>query len=241
MDLDAVRKLIQEKLDDLDLDAKALSLRIGKSHSYISQFLTRGIPKELGERDREAIAQILGVNERLLRGPSPKLPKKEYAKPGGTVADTQPDIKMSDTGHIRLDNQQKIAQISGDRDLPVFDTEQSDAGTLMVAGKVAKYAVRPEALIGVLDGYGMIITGDAMSPRIEHGDTVMVDPHAKAKSGSACVFRSRKDGGKTAFLARLRRFTEESWFVCQSNPERDFQIKRSEWYCHWIASINPSR
>jgi phage repressor protein C with HTH and peptisase S24 domain len=232
--MDAVRKLILEKLTERGLTMKEASLRIGKSHSYLQQFLKRGVPEELGEYERASLSEVLGVNEQDLRGTSPKLPKKDYVKVSGTVADPQPYIKLSDTGHNRIDNPAQIAAVFGDRDLPVFGTAQGGSGALIVTDQAVDYVVRPAPLLRVRDGYGMIVTGDSMSPKIENGDTVLVNPHLPPRSGDTCVFRNHQDDGTVLVIVKkLRRFTDETWYVSQHNPAKDFQLKRAEWQiCH---------
>jgi phage repressor protein C with HTH and peptisase S24 domain len=231
--MDVVRKLILDKIAESGLTMKEVSFRIGRSHSYLQQFLKRGIPEELAERDREALARVLGVPENELRGTSPALPKKDY-RSGGTVADPQPDIKLSDTGHKRIDNSHEAAALFGGRDLPVFGTAQGGSGALIVTDQAVDYVVRPAPLLRVRDGYGMIVTGDSMSPKIESGDTVLVNPHLPPRNGDTCVFRCHQDDGTVlAIVKRLRRFTDETWFVSQHNPAKDFHLKRSEWQvCH---------
>lgn len=51
-------------------DYQRLSLLIGRNAAYIQQFIKRGTPRHLGERDRQRIAAYLGVTETLLGGPS---------------------------------------------------------------------------------------------------------------------------------------------------------------------------
>ena len=231
--MDAVRKLILEKLQERGLTMKEASLRIGKSHSYLQQFLKRGIPTELGEHERSALSGVLGVDENALRGRSPALPTKGYVKSGGT-AEVQPDNKLSESEHIRIDKPLQIAAIFGDRDLPVFGTAQGGSGALIVTDLAVDYVVRPAPLLRVRDGYGMIVTGDSMSPRIENGDTVLVNPHLPPRNGDTCVFRRHDDDGTVlAIVKKLRRYNDETWYVAQHNPPRDFVLKRSEWQiCH---------
>jgi hypothetical protein len=61
--MDTVRQLILEKVPNL----KAMSLSIGKSHSYLQQFVHRGVPVKLPEDVREALAPKIGVNPDDLR------------------------------------------------------------------------------------------------------------------------------------------------------------------------------
>lgn len=236
-----MRKLILDKLSDSGLTMKEASLRIGKSHSYLQQFLKRGIPTELGEHERSALAQLLGVPEHALRGPSPALPKKDYAK--SRIIAEIPDTKTPHAGHLRVDNLHEIATTIGGRDLPVFGTAQGGSGALIVTDQAVDYVVRPAPLLRVRDGYGMIVTGDSMSPKVESGDTVLVNPNIPPRNGDTCIFRCHQDDGTVlAVVKKLRRYNDESWHVSQFNPPKDFVLKRSEWQvCHVVVSINFSR
>jgi phage repressor protein C with HTH and peptisase S24 domain len=236
--MDAVRKLILEKLQERGLTMKEASLRIGKSHSYLQQFLKRGIPTTLGEDERGALSQILGVDEQLLRGRSPALPKKEYAKQGGSVAETQPDTKTSDIGHSRVDAAHNLASMMfGDRDLPVFGTASGPGGNLIVSDLAVDYVVRPAPLLRVRDGYGMIVTGNSMFPKIKNGDTVLVNPHLPPQTGDYCVLRHREPetGVESVLVKELKRSTDENWHVHRDNPPKAMTLKRSEWQCHVIV------
>jgi SOS-response transcriptional repressor LexA len=232
--MDAVRKLILDRLADLGISMKEASLRIGRSHSYLQQFLKRGIPEQLGEREREALSALLGVPQNELRGTSPALPKKDYIKSGGLVAEMQPDIKLSESGDVRMDKHLLTPPLLGDRDLPVFGTAQGGAGALIVTDMAVDYVVRPAPLLRVRDGYGMIVAGDSMSPKIENGDTVLVNPHLPPRNGDTCIFRChQEDGTVLAIVKKLRRSTDDTWYVSQHNPPKDFTLKRSEWQvCH---------
>ncbi len=58
-----------------------VSRLLGRNPAYIQQFIKRGVPRQLSERDRRRIAEHFGVSEALLGAPAP-LP----AQPPGTVA-----------------------------------------------------------------------------------------------------------------------------------------------------------
>lgn len=237
--MDAVRKLILEKLQERDLTMKEASLRIGKSHSYLQQFLKRGIPTELGEHERGALAQVLGVDEQLLRGKSPALPKKDYLKSQElSVAQIQPDIKKpAERAIVRIDNSHDVAQVFGDRDLPVYGTEQDGLGNIILSALAVESIDRPAPLLRVRDGYGMIVTGDSMSPKIKNGDTVLVHPHLPPQAGDYCVLRHRnkETGAELVLVKELKRLTAEHWHVSRDNPPKAMTLKRSEWQCHVIV------
>jgi lambda repressor-like predicted transcriptional regulator len=65
---DPVRALVVQQLDAKGLTMKEASLRMGRSHSYLQQFLMRWIPRDLPEKDRPKLAQLLDVAEDQLRG-----------------------------------------------------------------------------------------------------------------------------------------------------------------------------
>ena len=201
---------------------------------YLQQFLKRGVPEELGEHDRAALASLLQVSENELRGKSPALAKKEYNRSVPFVSEIQPDIKLSDNRQSPIDTNLDPASLFGGRDLPVFGTAQGGSGALIVTDQAVDYVVRPAPLLRVRDGYGMLVTGESMSPKIENGDTVLVNPHLPPRNGDTCVFRCHQDDGTVmAVVKKLRRYNDETWFVSQHNPPKDFTLKRSDWQiCH---------
>jgi hypothetical protein len=68
-----VRELIARRLGD-GLSMKDASLRIGRNETYLCQFLMRGSPAELAERERQKLAQLSGVLPDNSRGPgNPRL------------------------------------------------------------------------------------------------------------------------------------------------------------------------
>jgi hypothetical protein len=73
---DAVRNLITAKLAEKRLNMKEVSLAIGRNETYVQQFINRGLPAELGEREREALGQLLGVSPDDLRGPNSPVPAR---------------------------------------------------------------------------------------------------------------------------------------------------------------------
>jgi phage repressor protein C with HTH and peptisase S24 domain len=78
--MDEVRGLVSRIIEERGLSLSAVSKQIGRSHSYLQQFLKREIPKELPERVRSKLADVLGLEETQLGGPA-KRPEN-----GGTEA-----------------------------------------------------------------------------------------------------------------------------------------------------------
>lgn len=68
--MDAIRRRIVNQVADKDLNLKELSLAMGRNHAYLQQFIERNIPRELKERDRKKLAELLGIAESELGGPA---------------------------------------------------------------------------------------------------------------------------------------------------------------------------
>ncbi len=237
--MDVVRELILQKLAEKGLTMSEASLKIGMNHAYLQQFLKRGHPIELNEKTRLPLAELLGVSEDQLRGPSSKLlPKREYVKVAPTARESvivgaEHTTVVSPSGH----GSQKIAAASellGETDLPVFGTAQGGSGALIVTDHPVDWVSRPTFLLKVRDGYGMIVTGDSMTPEHKSGSMALVNPHLPPRVGDSCVFRRHDDDGTVhAIIKEYRGETTSSWKVRQHNPKRDYSLKKAEWQiCH---------
>src|SRR5687768_1941902 len=194
--MDVVRKLVLDRLNDLGLTMAEASIKIGRSHSYLQQFLKRGIPARLPEEVRVALAELLKVPEDSLKGTSAKLPKREYVKtniPNETLvagsADVVPFYKHN------LPGSTPGSQLFGDRDLPVFGTAQGGEGAILLTNEAVDWVLRPDALLRVKDGYGIIVTGDSMAPEHKSGSIALVNPHLPPHAGDSCIFRSHAEDG----------------------------------------------
>lgn len=232
--MDMVRKLILEKLAERGLSMKDASLKMARAHSYLYQFLKRGIPPELKERDRINLAAILDVPEDELRGPSSPLPKRSYEKKAAGSRESLID----QTSHLPQSQPASPMRVVPNSDLfgtvvdlPVFGTAQGGQdGALIVSELAVDWVARPTVLLRVRDGYGMIVSGDSMSPEHKAGSIALVNPHLPARVGDSCIFRNRaEDGTSMAMIKEYRGQTETHWKVRQHTPPKDFQIKKSDW------------
>jgi hypothetical protein len=118
---DNVRQLIVERLAKMRLSMSNASVRIGRNTSYLQQFLRRGVPEELGERDRIKLAEVLGVNEGELRGNAAPLESRPYAKSeritmssAGTKIDAITRTFQALARELRLTGQLKMADLAKD-------------------------------------------------------------------------------------------------------------------------------
>lgn len=229
-----VRKLILEKLAEKALSMKDASLSMGHAHSYLYQFLKRGIPPELKERDRINLAAILDVPEDELRGPSTPLPKRTYEKKTSASRESLVD-PLTHLPQSQPASPMRVVPGSDlfgtAADLPVFGTAQGGQdGALIVSELAVDWVARPTVLLRVRDGYGMIVSGDSMSPEHKAGSIALVNPHLPARVGDSCIFRSHADDGTNlAMIKEYRGQTETHWKVRQHTPPKDFQLRKHDW------------
>lgn len=66
--MDRVRRLIVNAAERRGLELKEISLRLGKNHAYLQQFINRGVPNKLKEDTRAALAEILEIPEEEIGG-----------------------------------------------------------------------------------------------------------------------------------------------------------------------------
>src|SRR5258708_3588546 len=192
--MDMVRKLILERLADLGLNMAEVSSAIGRNPTYLHQFMKRGVPAELHERERIKLAEILKVSEDELRGPSNPLPKRNYEKKSGSSRESLIDA-ATHPPHSQSGSPAKIvpgAELFGAMmDLPVFGTAQGGQdGALIVSDTAVDWVARPTVLLRVRDGYGMIVSGDSMSPEHKTGSIALLNPHLPPRLGDSCLCRS---------------------------------------------------
>jgi repressor LexA len=90
---------VQTRLDELararGVGLAALSRMLGRNDAYLQQFVKRGSPQRLDERDRRDLAAFFGVEEAELGGPPPttamiaipRIDARAAAGPGGLAED----------------------------------------------------------------------------------------------------------------------------------------------------------
>ncbi|HXJ59409.1 MAG TPA: S24 family peptidase [Verrucomicrobiae bacterium] len=240
--MDAVRQLILDRAAELKRPLSEVSKKINKNHAYLQQFIRRGIPLELPEKVRSALAREIGVPEERLRGPESKSTLKVSnggtKQPQSRVVNNVGKVTNADPPHISTPIIPG-SQLIGERDLPVFATSQGGKGAIVLSSDPVDWVARPEPLARVKDGYGVMVTGDSMFPALEPGDIVHVHPHRPPRDGSTCIFQAhRADGTVLSSIKYLRRQTADTWYVKEWNSDgkltpREFTMRKSEWQiCH---------
>jgi phage repressor protein C with HTH and peptisase S24 domain len=129
---------------------------------------------------------------------------------------------------------------SGQPDIPVWAAAQAgEDGALILVPDPVDYIYRSERMRGVRNPFAFQIVGSSMSPALEHGDQVVINPALLVRPGVDCVFiQQQRDGTFLALVKRLLRQTADHWHVRQYDPRRDFDLPKKKWpRAHVVAEI----
>ena len=124
----------------------------------------------------------------------------------------------------------KVETPLGARDLPVFAAVEGGEGDLVVSTEPVDLVPRPWFLGEVKDGFGVIVTGDSMSPAYEPGDIAIVNPRLPYMRGKIHIFTA--EGENTHFKASIKLLvsvSETDWVVEQFNPLKKIKLSKAIW------------
>jgi SOS-response transcriptional repressor LexA len=115
-------------------------------------------------------------------------------------------------------------------DVPVWASgEAGQDGAMVLTSEPIDYIRRSERMQGVKSPFAFYMIGASMSPAIEHGDQVVVNPALPIRTGGDCVFIHDESGTLRALVKRLLRVTADHWRVRQYNPPKDFDLPKKKW------------
>jgi phage repressor protein C with HTH and peptisase S24 domain len=115
-------------------------------------------------------------------------------------------------------------------DVPVWaSAEAGQDGAMVLVSEPIDYIRRSERMQGVKSPFAFYMIGGSMSPAIEHGDQVVVNPALPIRTGGDCVFIHEESGSLHALVKRLLRVTADHWRVRQYNPPKDFDLPKKKW------------
>jgi hypothetical protein len=148
----ALEALIAERREDY----AGLSRLLGRNPAYVQQYVKRGTPRRLAERDRQLLARYFGVGEDRLGGPAPA-PAPPRPAPR---CERRPEVVM--VPRLRLEASagpgREVADERRETALPFA------AATLRTLGA------------GGPDGLSLVrVHGDSMLPTLADGDDILVD------------------------------------------------------------------
>ena len=119
----------------------------------------------------------------------------------------------------------------GRPDIPVWaSAEAGSDGAMVLVNDPIDWIRRSERMQGVKSPFAFYVIGSSMSPAIEHGDQVVVNPSLLPASGKDHVFlQTQEDGTMLALVKRLLRAGANAWKVRQFNPPKDFDLSKAKW------------
>jgi len=142
-----VRTVIERLCLERGEDFSSLSKLLGRNPAYIQQFVRRGVPKRLKEEDRRRLARYFGVPESVLGGP------QEETALGGLVSVNRHPVSVSAGPGAIPSNELGKPYFA-------FDERWLKAITQTPASRLSIVRVQ----------------GDSMTPTLNAGDDILVDP-----------------------------------------------------------------
>jgi phage repressor protein C with HTH and peptisase S24 domain len=138
-----LERLCAERGDDF----AGLSRMLGRNSAYIQQYIRRGVPRRLGERERRKLAQYFDIPETMLGGPP-----DDPTVPRGLVTVSRHAVAASAGPGAIV--QEELGK-------PYVAFDQRWLKTLTASSPANLSIVRVE--------------GDSMSPTLNAGDDILVD------------------------------------------------------------------
>lgn len=133
----------------------------------------------------------------------------------------------------------RVPMVQGPPDVPLWASAAAgDEGAMVLVPDPIDYLRRSERMLNVRNPFAFNVLGSSMSPAIEHGDQVIINPSIVARPGHDCVFIHEGPEGMLALVKRLVRPGSDNWRVRQFNEPKDFDISRRKWgRVHPIAEL----
>lgn len=197
--MDSVRKRLLDAIKDGGFDLKDLSLRIGRNHAYLQQFINRETPRHLNEIDRKKLAAILKLSELELGAPDMRVNTLELnrQRSQNLVSSFEPDVwegegTTQSEETAAYSREHWVPSIEGaipelDVKLGAGEGTVGEIITLSVGDErlsghkvVAEWLVPENYLIHEAKANGqstivMEVVGDSMHPTYMPGDRVLID------------------------------------------------------------------
>jgi phage repressor protein C with HTH and peptisase S24 domain len=166
----ALERLITERREDY----AGLSRLIGRNAAYIQQFIKRGTPKSLAEKDRRILARYFQIDEEVLGGPAIEAPPEQ----SGLIPIPRFNVSASAGSGALDDEERAIAHIG-------FDSAS--------LSRISRARPKDLSIIRV--------EGDSMFPTLSDGDDIMVDRSAGLRRVQDGIYVLRRDD--TLIVKRL--------------------------------------
>lgn len=145
MEADDPRALIERLMRAQGDDFASLSRLLGRNAAYVQQYVRRGSPRLLAERDRRRLAEHFGIDEALLGAPP--------RAPGAAMASVRHYDVLASAGPGALAEEGRVLAEIG---LPAKWLRR------LASGKLSDLSI-------------ITVRGDSMVPTLADGDDILVD------------------------------------------------------------------
>src|SRR5215467_13000077 len=204
--MDTARSAIVSRVAQLGLSLSELSLKVGKNHAYFQQFIKRGVPGRLPEEVRARVAEILEIDERILKEASPGT--SEFLK-----------VRAEYRGSARVTTW-----------IPVYGHAVGGKdGEFILSGNEVSEVLAPPSLSHIPDAYAVYVVGDSMEPRYFAGETVFVNPRLPISRGSFVVAQISQghEGKPSAYVKQFVSQDAKRLRLEQYNPKKSLEFSMS--------------
>lgn len=167
LNADDPRAVLDQLVQSRGEDYSALSRLVGRNPAYIQQFIKRGSPRRLGERERAILAGYFRVDEAALGAPQRVATPKVGA---GLLAVPRLDVGAA-------------AGAGG-----LAEDERAEAHFAFDERWLRRLSASPQQLAIIR------VEGDSMVPTLSHGDDIMVDGGDGAHRLRDGIYVLRRDG-----------------------------------------------
>lgn len=137
---------------------KSVSKELGKNETYLQQFVKNNKPARLPEDVRFRLAELMGIDEQLLRdGAAAKIPLTKTRISGESIIVSEHDVRASAGGGSLIEQETERAQWPLPRDY-VRHTLSLSTNELSIVE----------------------VIGDSMTPTLHSGDKILIDRSDKS-------------------------------------------------------------
>lgn len=116
------------------------------------------------------------------------------------------------------------------RDLPVYLSRRGSDGGMMVRATAVEWIIRPEPLLGVIEGFAIRVIDGSTEPVYHPGDLLLAHPGLEPLTGQDVVLMgAESDAGSPALVGRLVDVDSEGCTVERGVPAQRTHAARSAW------------
>ena len=170
-DVFGTRQILERLIAQRGDNYADLSRLLGRNAAYIQQFIKRGTPRKLDERDRQTLARYFGIDEVTLGGSLP-LSSASPQPRGEPVVVPVPRLTLGASAGAGS----------------LYDDERAEGVMAFDAAWLRHLGVRPQRVSIIR------VDGESMAPTLSDGDEIMVDHDDGAERLRDGVYVLRLDG-----------------------------------------------